>query len=103
MECFNLNAAVMKAAALAHRSGHVCAIAFARTGGSSNGDSSGAKIHKGDVRDGLERCEKRVMKATELVEMPRSESDQAGALERPSAMREMTTRNVLQLFGTKNS
>ena len=43
MECFNPNAAVMRAEALSRKEGHVGAVAFSRTGDPS-GDFSDAKV-----------------------------------------------------------
>ncbi|MBP0112812.1 hypothetical protein [Bradyrhizobium vignae] len=55
VECFNPNAAVMKAEALARKPGHVGAIAFSRTGDPSSGDFSDAKLIRkfGEVPDDL--------------------------------------------------
>jgi hypothetical protein len=44
MECFNPNAAVMRAEALSRKEGHVGAVAFSRTGDPSIGDFSDAKL-----------------------------------------------------------
>jgi hypothetical protein len=50
-ECFNPNAAVMRAEALSRKDGHVGAIAFSRTGDPATGDFSDAKVIRkfGDV------------------------------------------------------
>jgi hypothetical protein len=50
-ECFNSNAAVMRAEALSRKEGHVGAVAFSRTGDPATGDFSDAKVIKkfGDV------------------------------------------------------
>ena len=50
-ECFNPNAAVMRAEALSRKEGHVGAVAFSRTGDPATGDFSDAKVIKkfGDV------------------------------------------------------
>ncbi|MFB6452737.1 hypothetical protein [Bradyrhizobium tunisiense] len=55
VECFNPNAAVMKAEVLARKPGHVGAIAFSRTGDPSSGDFSDAKLIRkfGEVPDDL--------------------------------------------------
>jgi hypothetical protein len=55
VECFNANAAVMKAEALSRKPGYVGAIAFSRTGDPSSGDFSDAKLIRkfGDVPDDL--------------------------------------------------
>jgi hypothetical protein len=54
-ECFNPNAAVMHAEALARKEGHVGAVAFSRTGDPATGDFSDAKVIRkfGDVPDDL--------------------------------------------------
>jgi hypothetical protein len=54
-ECFNPNAAVMRAEALSRKEGHVGAVAFSRTGDPATGDFSDAKVLKkfGDVPDDL--------------------------------------------------
>lgn len=54
-ECFNPNAAVMRAEALARKEGNVGAVAFSRTGDPATGDFSDAKIIRkfGDVPDDL--------------------------------------------------
>ena len=54
-ECFNSNAAVMRAEALSRKEGHVGAVAFSRTGNPSTGDFSDAKVIAkfGDVPDDL--------------------------------------------------
>ncbi|MET4481577.1 hypothetical protein [Bradyrhizobium sp. F1.13.3] len=46
MECFNPNAAVMRAEALSRKEGHVGAVAFSRTGDPSTGDFSDAKVSR---------------------------------------------------------
>jgi hypothetical protein len=53
VECFNPNAAVMRAEALARKHGHVGAVAFSRTGDPATGDFSDAKVIRkfGDVPD----------------------------------------------------
>jgi hypothetical protein len=50
-ECFNPNAAVMRAEALSRKEGHVGAVAFSRTGDPATGDFSDAKVIRkfGDV------------------------------------------------------
>ena len=55
MECFNPNAAVMRAEALSRKEGHVGAVAFSRNGDPSTGDFSDAKLIRkfGDVPDDL--------------------------------------------------
>lgn len=55
VECFNPNAAVMKAEALSRKPGHVGAVAFSRTGDPSSGDFGDAKVIRkfGDVPDDL--------------------------------------------------
>jgi hypothetical protein len=54
-ECFNPNAAVMRAEALSRKEGHVGAVAFSRTGDPATGDFSDAKVIRkfGDVPDDL--------------------------------------------------
>jgi hypothetical protein len=54
-ECFNPNAAVMRAEALARKEGHVGAVAFSRTGDPATGDFSDATVLRkfGDVPDDL--------------------------------------------------
>ena len=54
-ECFNPNAAVMRAEALSLKEGNVGAVAFSRTGDPATGDFSDAKVIKkfGDVPDDL--------------------------------------------------
>jgi hypothetical protein len=54
-ECFNPNAAVMRAEALARKEGHVGAVAFSRTGDPATGDFSDAKVIRkfGDVPNDL--------------------------------------------------
>jgi hypothetical protein len=55
VKCFNPNAAVMKAEALARKPGHVGAVAFSRTGDPATGDFGDAKLIRkfGDVPDDL--------------------------------------------------
>ena len=55
VECFNANAAVMRAEALSRKQGHVGAVAFSRTGDPATGDFSDAKVIRkfGDVPDDL--------------------------------------------------
>ena len=45
-ECFNPNAAVMRAEAMSRKEGHVGAVAFSRTGDPSTGDFGDAKVIK---------------------------------------------------------
>jgi hypothetical protein len=54
-ECFNPNAAVMRAEALSRKEGHVGAVAFSRTGDPATGDFSDAKVIRkfGNVPDDL--------------------------------------------------
>jgi hypothetical protein len=54
-ECFNPNAAVMRAEALARKEDHVGAVAFSRTGDPATGDFSDATVLRkfGDVPDDL--------------------------------------------------
>jgi hypothetical protein len=54
-ECFNCNAAVMRAEALSRKEGHVGAIAFSRTGDPATGDFSDAQVIRkfGDVPNDL--------------------------------------------------
>src|ERR1700730_7290163 len=54
-ECFNPNAAVMGAEALARKEDHVGAVAFSRTGDPATGDFSDATVLRkfGDVPDDL--------------------------------------------------
>jgi hypothetical protein len=54
-ECFNRNAAVMRAEALSRKEGHVGAVAFSRTGDPATGDFSDAQVIRkfGDVPDDL--------------------------------------------------
>jgi hypothetical protein len=51
MDCFNPNAAVMRAEALSRKPGHVGAVAFSRTGDPATGDFRDAQVIKrfGDV------------------------------------------------------
>ena len=44
MECFNPNAAVMRAEALSRKEGHLGAVALSRTGDPATGDFSHAKV-----------------------------------------------------------
>jgi hypothetical protein len=55
VECFNPNAAVMRAEALSRKDGHVGAVAFSRTGDPATGDFSDATVIRkfGDVPDDL--------------------------------------------------
>jgi hypothetical protein len=55
IECFNPNAAVMRAEALSRRPGYVGAIAFSRSGDPAIGDFGDAKVigRFGDVPDDL--------------------------------------------------
>jgi len=55
VECFNSNAAVMRAEALSRKQGHVGAVAFSRTGDPATGVFSDAKVIRkfGDVPDDL--------------------------------------------------
>jgi hypothetical protein len=54
-ECFNPNAAVMRAEALSRKPGHIGAVAFSRTGDPATGDFSDAQVIRkfGDVPDDL--------------------------------------------------
>jgi hypothetical protein len=54
-ECFNPNAAVMRADALSRKQGYVGAVAFSRTGDPATRDFSDAKVIRtfGDVPDDL--------------------------------------------------
>jgi hypothetical protein len=54
-ECFNPNAAVMRAEALSRKEGHVGAVAFSRTGDPATGEFSDATVLRkfGDVPDDL--------------------------------------------------
>lgn len=54
-ECFDPNAAVMRAEALSRKEGHVGAVAFSRTGDPAIGDFSDSKVIRkfGDVPDDL--------------------------------------------------
>ena len=45
-ECFNSNAAVVRAEALSREKGHVGAVAFSRTGDPAKGDFSDAQVIK---------------------------------------------------------
>jgi hypothetical protein len=51
IECFNPNAAVMRAEALSRKEGHVGVVAFSRTGDPATGDFSDAEVIRkfGDV------------------------------------------------------
>jgi hypothetical protein len=55
IECFNPNAAVMKAESLSRKHGYVGAVAFSRSGDPATGDFSDAKLIRefGDVPDDL--------------------------------------------------
>src|ERR1700738_1355841 len=55
IECFNPNAAVMRAEALSRKPGHAGAVAFSRTGDPATGDFGDARVIKkfGDVPDDL--------------------------------------------------
>jgi len=55
IECFNPNAAVMKAEALSRRPGHVGAIAFSRTGDPATGNFGDATVIRkfGDLPEDL--------------------------------------------------
>jgi hypothetical protein len=55
VECFNANAAVMRAETLSHKQGHVGAVAFSRTGDPATGVFGDAKLIRkfGDVPDDL--------------------------------------------------
>jgi hypothetical protein len=55
VECFNPNAAVMRAEALSRKEGYVGAVAFSRTGDPATGDFSDATVIRkfGDVPDDL--------------------------------------------------
>jgi hypothetical protein len=57
-ECFNSNAAVMRAEALSRKEGHVGAIAFSRTGDPATGDFSDTTVigKFGDVPDQQRTC-----------------------------------------------
>ena len=54
-ECFNPNAAVMRAESLSRKEGHVGAVAFSRTGDPATGEFSDASVIRkfGDVPDDL--------------------------------------------------
>jgi hypothetical protein len=54
-ECFNPDAAVMRAEALSRKEGHVGAVAFSRTGDPATGEFSNATVIRkfGDVPDDL--------------------------------------------------
>lgn len=54
-ECFNPNAAVMRAEALSRKAGHVGAVAFSRTGDPAIGEFGDAMVLRkfGDVPDDL--------------------------------------------------
>ena len=54
-ECFNPNAAIMRAEALSRKEGHVGAVAFSRTGDRATGDFHDATVLQkfGDVPDDL--------------------------------------------------
>ena len=55
IECFNPNAAVMRAEALSRKPGHVGALAFSRTGDPATGDFGEAKVLRkfGEMPDDL--------------------------------------------------
>jgi hypothetical protein len=55
VECFNPNAAVMKAEALARKPGHVGAVAFSRSGDPATGDFGDATVIRkfGEVPEDL--------------------------------------------------
>jgi hypothetical protein len=55
VECFNPNAAVMRAEALSRKDGYVGAVAFSRSGDPATGDFSDAKVIRkfGDVPNDL--------------------------------------------------
>ena len=55
IECFNPNAAVMKAEAMSRKPGHVGAVAFSRSGDPATGDFGDALVIRkfGDVPDDL--------------------------------------------------
>jgi len=55
VECFNPNAAVMRAEALSRKPGHVGAVAFSRTGDPATGDFGDATVIRkfGEVPDDL--------------------------------------------------
>jgi hypothetical protein len=55
VECFNPNAAIMRAESLSRKPGHVGAVAFSRTGNPATGDFGDAKVIRkfGDVPDDL--------------------------------------------------
>jgi len=55
VECFNPNAAVMRAEAFSRREGYIGAVAFSRTGDPATGDFSDATVIRkfGDVPDDL--------------------------------------------------
>ena len=55
VECFNSNAAVMRAEALSRKEGHIGAVAFSRTGDPATGVFSDAEVIRkfGDVPDDL--------------------------------------------------
>ena len=55
IECFNPNAAVMRAEALSRRAGYVGAVAFSRTGDPATGDFGDAKVIRkfGEVPEDL--------------------------------------------------
>jgi hypothetical protein len=55
VECFNPNAAVMRAEARSRKPGHVGAVAFSRTGDPATGDFGDATVIRkfGDVPDDL--------------------------------------------------
>jgi hypothetical protein len=55
VECFNPNAAVMRAESLSRKPGHVGAVAFSRTGVPATGDFDDAKVIRkfGEVPEDL--------------------------------------------------
>jgi hypothetical protein len=55
VECFNPNAAVMRAEALSRKEGHIGAVAFSRTGDPATGEFSDAQVIRkfGAVPDDL--------------------------------------------------
>jgi len=69
VECFNPNAAVMRAEALSRKEGHVGAVAFSRTDDSATGEFTDAKVIRkfGDVPDDLGALRStRAMQATHI-------------------------------------
>jgi len=55
VECFNPNAAIMRAEAFSRKTGHVGAVAFSRTGDPATGDFGDAKVIRkfGEVPEDL--------------------------------------------------